>query len=160
MQDNLLIEAISRIRARLRLRQADLAAELRCTQKSISKYESGKAVPRIEVLTGLWRLADQSERRLIATYLHGQISQFSTQEQKNFLDSALEAMTPGDRYLVDLAKAAGRPEVPEFLREIIRLYVYSRGNPQAKTIFERAAIWLSLELQMSRENKKQPPHSG
>lgn len=162
MQTNSLPMAMQQVRARLGLRQADLARKLGCKQNTVSKWEAGKAHPGTESLIRLWQMADASERKLIQSYLSEQFHFLSETEQNAFVKEILGK--PRRHFMIDMAEVLGRPEAPEFLREIASLYWKVRKRADALEIFKQASTWLHIQFQMREyvdlKASRTPPGHG
>ena len=136
---------MQQVRTRRGFRQADLARVLGCKQNTVSKWESGKAHPGTESLIRLWQMADETERKLIRSYLLEQFSFLSEPEQNAFMR---EALSPHRHFSLDIAALLSKPETPEFLKKVMSLYLRHGKRTDANEIFTQAVTWLSLQFQM------------
>jgi len=122
------------MRRRLGLTQAQLASKIGCGQNSVSRYEDG-ALPSIEILSKVWRLADQTERFLLHAYLSELFSDLPTDYKEEVLREAA----------THVPSMAGVAQ-PEWALRIRLLHDRHRGDESAERLFERAVDWLEVEL--------------
>ena len=117
--------AVSAIKKRLGLNQTELAALLGCRQNTISQYESGVIHPSPEVVVAASKLADRTERILIAAYL-SELYTDAEMEGKDVLE-LFHGNSARASFLHRVVEIAKLPKIPEVIGDFLGLYL-SVGN--------------------------------
>ncbi|HZL27539.1 MAG TPA: helix-turn-helix transcriptional regulator [Acidobacteriaceae bacterium] len=150
-----LTQTIRLLRKTLGWSQAKLAGTIGIDQTTVSQYEIGRAVPPTEVLIKMSALApNKGIREAIGRQLGHRFNGFWEEtffalpesDKKAFINAFMQP--PRRRFMFDLTEVLGRPEAPEFLREIISLYLRFKKHPDAERTFEQAVAWLRVQFQM------------
>ena len=121
--------------------QAQLAETLGVERSTVSQYEIGRAAPSTEVLVKMSRLAPDNTR--LRTAIDAEINKRA--------ESYFDHQRRGRRrsFALDMAKVLSREDAPEFLREIMTLYLKYRRRPEAEQLFKNASTGLRIQLQLA-----------
>lgn len=166
-------DAIRGIRKSRGETMAEFARVLGIDQGTISKYESGKVVPRRSVLLLLLPLTVEGteEREVILNALgitSGDVYGLSTEVVQDTLEKYEEYLkaggpkmhpTRGDNSLVNFAKAAGQitrreAMVEPSLVEILRYWIDVGHDKKTHQIFKNAALYIDIELKALAARRK------
>jgi len=161
-------ELVRGMRERLRMSQSQFAATLRCSQNSISRYESGLVEPGLEVLLALHDIGNAEEKHILTSQIKKHLattgrffSEGASVENLRGLiqDSAVEDLLlrgvhPAHRaewqpFMTEVSRLIGTDRgIDESLVELLRLWADHSGDSRARKIFRDAAAYVRVQLSM------------
>lgn len=155
------------------MNQARLAYLLRVRQSTVSQYETGRIEPSVPVLARIYEVANESERRVIAAEVAGDV--FSTEEVRQLLRELRDT----DALLTSIYEENLPPEFSKFaiavssvlhrcssidgsITEMLELWVKHHGSNSAIGYFRDATAFLRVQLAKfeSSEPPASPPPAG
>jgi len=165
---NPIAKMVAKIRERLRESQEQFAERLKIQQTTVSRYESGKSVPRPPVLMQLYALALPAERRALTEALGRQWVAVESAAEKGAL-SGWEPVSQEragwepvgfdrrtlSKSLAPIRMAKKTPNKTEDpITEIHALWAQYGSDPRAVEFFRDAAAYLRVQLSGLKRGRK------